>query len=145
MEKFKVLMSYEFIIIFQFHKQIKFSHKYFTHSNLLIDSSKHSTASYWTPLARSKCHPDVQIFLCSLFAPVCLEEAIKPCRRTCQAVQKACEPRMKRYNFDWPEFLECSMFPADTDLCVGLRHEVVDTGSNPSVSMLGECNGCGPV
>ena len=30
---------------------------------------------------------------------------------------------MKQYNFNWPDFLHCSNFPADTDLCVGLREE----------------------
>ena len=27
----------------------------------------------WIPLLNIKCHPDTQLFLCSLFSPVCLE------------------------------------------------------------------------
>ena len=26
----------------------------------------------WIPLLNIKCHPDTQLFLCSLFSPVCL-------------------------------------------------------------------------
>ena len=28
----------------------------------------------WLPLLKLRCHPDSKIFLCSLFAPVCLGE-----------------------------------------------------------------------
>ena len=31
-----------------------------------------------------KCHADTQLFLCSLFSPVCLERPIYPCRSLCQ-------------------------------------------------------------
>ena len=39
----------------------------------------------WLPLLKLRCHPDSKIFLCSLFAPVCLGEehsasTIYPCR-----------------------------------------------------------------
>ena len=37
-------------------------------------------AASWVPLLNVKCHADSQLFLCSLFAPVCLERPIYPCR-----------------------------------------------------------------
>ena len=37
-------------------------------------------ASSWIPLLNVKCHEDTKVFLCSLFAPVCLEKPIPPCR-----------------------------------------------------------------
>ncbi len=37
-------------------------------------------ASSWIPLLNIKCHADTKLFLCSLFAPVCLERPIYPCR-----------------------------------------------------------------
>ena len=42
----------------------------------------------WVPLIRVKCHPDTKMFLCSLFAPVCLANgdrnthSIYPCRKS---------------------------------------------------------------
>lgn len=30
-------------------------------------------SSSWLPLLARECHPDARIFLCSLFAPICLE------------------------------------------------------------------------
>ena len=38
----------------------------------------------WIPLLNIKCHSDTQLFLCSLFSPVCLERPIYPCRSLCQ-------------------------------------------------------------
>ena len=42
-------------------------------------------ATSWLPLLNVQCHADSQLFLCSLFAPVCLGEehsasTIYPCR-----------------------------------------------------------------
>uniref|UniRef100_A0A8C9XV04 Secreted frizzled-related protein 1 n=1 Tax=Sander lucioperca TaxID=283035 RepID=A0A8C9XV04_SANLU len=44
-------------------------------------------ASSWVPLVHKNCHPGTQVFLCSLFAPVCLERPIYPCRWLCEAVR----------------------------------------------------------
>lgn len=32
----------------------------------------------WLPLLARECHPDARIFLCSLFAPICLERYVYP-------------------------------------------------------------------
>ncbi|VDD90099.1 unnamed protein product [Enterobius vermicularis] len=48
-------------------------------------------AEPWPVLTNLNCHPDAQLFLCSLFAPVCLaslDREILPCRSLCEAVQK---------------------------------------------------------
>lgn len=39
------------------------------------------------PLVKVHCSPDLQFFLCSMYAPVCtiLEKAIPPCRSLCQS------------------------------------------------------------
>ncbi|KFO27156.1 Secreted frizzled-related protein 5 [Fukomys damarensis] len=44
-------------------------------------------ASSWLPLLAKRCHSDTQVFLCSLFAPVCLDRPIYPCRSLCEAVR----------------------------------------------------------
>jgi secreted frizzled-related protein 5 len=50
-------------------------------------------AASWVPLLNVKCHADSQLFLCSLFAPVCLERPIYPCRSLCQ------EPNFMKLRF----------------------------------------------
>ncbi|VDN57431.1 unnamed protein product [Dracunculus medinensis] len=83
-------------------------------------------AAPWIPLLRLNCHPDTQLFLCSLFAPVCLatmDREILPCRSLCTAVQLGCENRMQQYGFPWPEMLSCSKYPADNDMCIGAVSE----------------------
>lgn len=76
----------------------------------------------WTSLLRLHCHPDTRLFLCSLFAPICIQEYpdnhIKPCQSLCNEVQQKCEERMLKYGFPWPEMLNCSRFPADNDMCI---------------------------
>uniref|UniRef100_A0A1I7WZ51 FZ domain-containing protein n=1 Tax=Heterorhabditis bacteriophora TaxID=37862 RepID=A0A1I7WZ51_HETBA len=45
----------------------------------------------WKSLLQLNCHPDTQLFLCSLFAPICLptmDKEILPCRSLCQAVKQ---------------------------------------------------------
>ncbi|EDW34818.1 GL21009 [Drosophila persimilis] len=75
----------------------------------------------FAPLVKIGCSDDLQLFLCSLYVPVCtiLERPIPPCRSLCESA-RVCEKLMKTYNFNWPENLECSKFPVHggEDLCV---------------------------
>ncbi|MBN3295478.1 secreted frizzled-related protein 2 [Amia ocellicauda] len=78
-------------------------------------------AASWIPLVQKQCHPDTRKFLCSLFAPVCLDdldEPIQPCRSLCEGVQRGCGPVMSAFGFPWPEMLDCGRFPPDNDLCI---------------------------
>ncbi|XP_071521307.1 secreted frizzled-related protein 5-like isoform X2 [Panulirus ornatus] len=95
-------------------------------------------AGYWVPLLNLQCHPNTQLFLCSLFTPVCLESPIYPCRSLCEAVRSGCESRMQTYSFPWPEMLNCEKFPLDNDMCITVQH----TGAaGPG----GDCPVCNPV
>lgn len=76
-------------------------------------------ASSWVPLVHKNCHPGTQVFLCSLFAPVCLERPIFPCRWLCEAVRDGCTPIMEAFGFPWPEMLTCDKFPQD-DVCIAM-------------------------
>ncbi|CAH8515730.1 unnamed protein product [Heterobilharzia americana] len=53
-------------------------------------------ANVWIALVNTDCHPDIQRFLCSLYAPVCLkshqEAKIPPCWELCDQVRNACLP-----------------------------------------------------
>ncbi|XP_042875231.1 secreted frizzled-related protein 5-like, partial [Penaeus japonicus] len=79
-------------------------------------------AGYWVPLLNLRCHADTQLFLCSLFTPVCLESPIYPCRSLCEAVRNGCESRMQTYSFPWPDMLRCDKFPLDNDMCITVQH-----------------------
>ncbi|TPP58681.1 Secreted frizzled protein 1 [Fasciola gigantica] len=72
-------------------------------------------ANVWVALVNTDCHPDIQRFLCSLYAPVCLkshqEAKIPPCWELCDQVRNACLPRMRLFGFDWPEIVQCKQFP----------------------------------
>ncbi|XP_049807021.1 secreted frizzled-related protein 1-like [Schistocerca nitens] len=75
-------------------------------------------AASWLPLLNVRCHPDTQLFLCSLFSPVCLDRAIYPCRSLCDKVRVGCEARMNAYGFPWPDMFRCDRFPVDNDMCI---------------------------
>ncbi|CAL4063757.1 unnamed protein product, partial [Meganyctiphanes norvegica] len=103
-------------------------------------------ANYWVPLLNLRCHPDTQLFLCSLFTPVCLEQPIYPCRSLCITVRNGCEARMRQYSFPWPDMLHCDKFPEDNDMCIapqsGGGAMVAPAGSHDVAS----CNAlCDPV
>ena len=73
------------------------------------------------PLIKIECSPDLKLFLCSLYAPLCtiLDYPIPPCRSLCESARN-CEKIMKTFDFMWPENLECSKFPEDgtEELCI---------------------------
>nr|XP_017205875.2 secreted frizzled-related protein 1 isoform X1 [Oryctolagus cuniculus] len=76
-------------------------------------------ASSWVPLLNKNCHIGTQVFLCALFAPVCLDRPVHPCRWLCEAVRDACEPVMQFFGFHWPEMLRCDKFP-EGDVCIAM-------------------------
>ncbi|KAM8930093.1 secreted frizzled-related protein 5-like [Pelodytes ibericus] len=75
-------------------------------------------SSSWLPLLARECHPDARIFLCSLFAPICLDRYIFPCRSLCEAVRSSCAPIMACYGYPWPDILRCDRFPPDHGMCI---------------------------
>lgn len=82
-------------------------------------------ASSWVPLVHKKCHPSTQILLCSLFAPVCLDRPIYPCRWLCEAVRDSCTPIMEAFGFPWPEMLTCDKFPQG-DMCIAMTNTTTE-------------------
>ncbi|KAK5642325.1 hypothetical protein RI129_008492 [Pyrocoelia pectoralis] len=68
---------------------------------------------FW-PLVEIKCSPDLRFFLCSMYAPICLKDYLKPlppCQNLCKRARDGCEPLMQQYGFKWPERMECEQFP----------------------------------
>lgn len=87
-------------------------------------------AGAWIPLVMKQCHPDTKKFLCSLFAPVCLDRPIYPCRWLCEAVRDSCEPVMQFFGFYWPEMLKCDKFP-EGDVCIAMTPPNATEASKP--------------
>ncbi|KAJ8370790.1 hypothetical protein SKAU_G00108180 [Synaphobranchus kaupii] len=97
----------------------------------------------WLPLLARECHPDARIFLCSLFAPVCLNRFISPCRSLCESVRDSCAPIMACYGYPWPAILSCDQFPADHLMCISsvTNSTVPDAGSRKAVPRA-SCRDC---
>jgi hypothetical protein len=101
-------------------------------------------SSVWIPLLSINCHRDTQLFLCSLFAPVCVEQTqaiIYPCRSLCESVKLSCEGSMLSYNYPWPSMFNCSRFPKDNGLCIQLSNQMIsgnDLLSNEKNSLVGQ-------
>lgn len=74
------------------------------------------------PLVKVKCSPDLQFFLCTMYAPVCtiLDRPIPPCRNLCRSSKLGCETLMMKFGFPWPENLDCDRFPESggSEICV---------------------------
>ena len=102
-------------------------------------------ASSWVPLLNKNCHIGTQVFLCSLFAPVCLDRPIYPCRWLCEAVRDSCEPVMQFFGFYWPEMLKCDKFP-EGDVCIAMTPPNATEASKPQGEAGGSrgCPRCAP-
>lgn len=86
------------------------------------------------PLVKVKCSPALQLFLCSLFFPLCtvLDKPLPPCRSLCTSARIGCESLMNNFGFPWPDNFDCDKFPESgkSDLCFGEN----DTSSSTSPS-----------
>ena len=70
---------------------------------------------FW-PLVEIKCSPDLRLFLCSVYAPMCranFKEEVPPCRSVCERARKGCAFLMRKYGFSWPERIRCEKFPKE--------------------------------
>lgn len=52
---------------------------------------------FW-PLLKIECSQDMQFFVCSLYAPICMENYKRPlkvCRSVCERAKQGCQPLMR--------------------------------------------------
>ncbi|XP_063598949.1 uncharacterized protein LOC134775395 [Penaeus indicus] len=106
--------------------------------NLLSHTSQAEAArelEQFIPLLRSKCSPHLELFLCSMYAPVCtiLGKPLPPCRNLCLTMRRDCEDPIRKLGSSWPEVFECERFPPE-NVCVGDIGKSVDTSTSPSPS-----------
>ncbi|XP_068736201.1 uncharacterized protein [Montipora capricornis] len=95
------------------------------------------------PLVEMNCAEDLRFFLCSLYAPPCLEHTnhlLPPCRSLCSSVRKGCEPLMKEYGFAWPKSMACEQFPEANGraICLSRPNKTVQSSLLPD-SSTGKC------
>ncbi|XP_053385153.1 secreted frizzled-related protein 1-like isoform X2 [Mercenaria mercenaria] len=87
-------------------------------------------ANPWVALKNVGCHPNLDLFLCSLYAPVCLDRPIFPCQSLCESVKFHCEGYMNKYGFVWPNILHCDKFPTGDSLCIKQLTFINTTAAN---------------
>jgi len=73
----------------------------------------------FAPLKNSKCHADIDLFLCARYIPLCIEDlkiSLKPCRALCEQVKSGCEKLMNKFGHEWP--FNCTQYPGPGEVCV---------------------------
>ena len=91
---------------------------------------------FW-PLVEIQCSRDLRLFLCSMYAPICVPNYQKPlpaCKSLCQRVRRGCEPLMIQYGFAWPERMSCDGLPEYGDrqrLCMDFNSSAAASAATP--------------
>jgi len=84
--------------------------------------------SMFGPLIKVGCSDDLQFFLCSVYAPVCMDVGpIPPCKELCENAKRGCIGIMQRFGFIWPDYLRCDRYPVRNEgsgiLCVSKSND----------------------
>ncbi|CAF0996413.1 unnamed protein product [Adineta steineri] len=115
----------------------------------------------WQSLLSLGCHSNARLLLCSILAPVCLQQTpekaslvsfdnnqdsiytithdnkkfIYPCRTLCESVKQSCEPRMiTQFGYKWPTMISCDQYPAETELCVSHSSSSTTTTTTTTIT-----------
>ena len=67
------------------------------------------------------CSDYLEHFFCSAVYPICTKHfrRIEPCRELCVAVRESCGPPLRENGYEWPEDLDCNLFPpSGSAICV---------------------------
>uniref|UniRef100_T1E109 Fzd-5/8-4 n=1 Tax=Dendrocoelum lacteum TaxID=27895 RepID=T1E109_9PLAT len=68
------------------------------------------------PLVEIACSENLRLFLCSMYAPICLPnwpKRIRACRSVCESARDGCAPVMNTYGFKWPKSMDCDKLTED--------------------------------
>lgn len=100
-----------------------------------------SEINVFHPLMRVACSPDLKLFLCTVYAPICFDDQLNgskpvyllPCRSLCESARHGCSTRLRQVNSDWPAPLHCDQFPdkrTKNVICVGKDDEAKQYPAN---------------
>lgn len=75
-----------------------------------------SEINIYHPLIKLGCSPDLRLFLCSIYAPICFDKTdgpvrLLPCRALCESARKGCSSYFQQFNTAWPPAFKCEQFP----------------------------------
>lgn len=77
------------------------------------------------PLIKVNCSPDLKMFLCTVYAPICFDNmngsrplSVPPCRSLCESARQGCLDHLKLFHREWPRSLACDKFPDKKDKSV---------------------------
>lgn len=115
--------------------QIQFCDKVAYNRTLLPNILGHQTQSdveseinIYHPLVKGGCSPDLKLFLCTVYAPICFDHdngsdiTLLPCRSLCESARQGCAAQARNIGYEWPQALKCDRFPdgrVKGTLCVG--------------------------
>uniref|UniRef100_A0A3Q2EF50 FZ domain-containing protein n=1 Tax=Cyprinodon variegatus TaxID=28743 RepID=A0A3Q2EF50_CYPVA len=93
--------------------------------NLLGHTSQREAVmkmSFFNSIVQTVCSADIQLFLCRVYAPECVEGRVqRPCKSFCEKARRNCEGLISNFGVSWPNELNCNAFP--DDMCISVRHE----------------------
>ena len=75
-------------------------------------------------LVEINCSKDLRFFLCSMYTPICIpnyKQQVKACKSVCVRARLGCEKYLKKFGFEWPEHMNCDLFPeygTSKDVCM---------------------------
>ena len=97
----------------------------------------------YASLLKLGCSSYLEFFLCSIYFPMCTGEVgeevlLLPCASFCRYIRQRCAPLMHKFNFPWPEELDCSKLPKDDEMCIRPHSFNSDTQISDATSHLSE-------
>lgn len=70
----------------------------------------------FSPLIQAGCSNALVHLLCAVYVPLCYpfdpKLRIPPCRELCEYVKQGCEPTLSQGGLEWPQHLDCSLYPS---------------------------------
>ncbi|CAB3407087.1 unnamed protein product [Caenorhabditis bovis] len=113
-------------------KDLPYNYTYFP--NTILHNDQHTLQTHtehFKPLMKTKCHPHIHFFICSVFAPMCpisMPQAVTSCKSVCEQVKADCVSILEEFGIGWPEPLNCAQFPDPPELCMKPTEEEISGG-----------------
>ncbi|KAK5614958.1 hypothetical protein CRENBAI_008351 [Crenichthys baileyi] len=97
--------------------------------NLLGHTSQREAVmkmSFFNSIVQTVCSADIQLFLCRVYAPECVEDQVqRPCRSFCEKARRNCEGLISNFGVSWPNELQCDAFPEEMCISEENRKEML--------------------